>query len=156
GEDALQVALVCDDDPRGHKLQAAELGQRIEHVAGVPTRVAGMRAGSDRMRGLYEDPWVHIGLAGQRFRVSAPSFFQITLPVAEPLVRLVADEVRSGDRVLDLYSGVGTFALAVADRTSEVVGVEAHPIAAADAQANAAEAGAENVRFVLADVASST
>ncbi|HEX6513529.1 MAG TPA: 23S rRNA (uracil(1939)-C(5))-methyltransferase RlmD, partial [Chloroflexota bacterium] len=51
------------------------------------------------------------------------------------------------------YSGVGTFALLAADRADEVVGVESELAAIADACANAAEAGAENVRFVHSDVA---
>jgi len=62
--------------------------------------------------------------------------------------------VRPGDRLLDLFSGVGTFALLAADRAGEVVGVEAHPAAIADAAANAAEAAADNARFVQADAAS--
>lgn len=156
GTDALGVAFISTDDPRAFKLLAGELGPALEAAAGKPVRIAGVRAGSDRMRGLHGEPWVHLYLAGKRFRVSALSFFQINSDVAESLARQVAAQVNPGDRVLDLFSGVGTFALLAADQAGEVVGVEAHAAAMADAAANAAEAGAENARFVHGDVAAVT
>lgn len=154
--DALQLALLCDDDPRGYKLLAPELAARVEHAAGKPARVAGVRAGSDRMRGLHGEPWVHMELAGWKFRVSALSFFQVNNPVAELLVARVFEQVQPDDRVLDLYSGVGTFALLAAETAREVVGVESHAAAVADAAANVAEAGAENATFIHSDVSGAT
>ncbi len=76
--------------------------------------------------------------------------------MAEVLAQRVAEHVRSGERVLDLFSGVGIFALLAADKAGEVVGVESHPAALADAAANTAEAGAENARFVQSDVAAAS
>ncbi len=153
GPDALQVALITDDDPRGYKLLAPELAERAEQAAGKPVHVAGVRAASDRMRGLHGEPWLHMQLAGRRFRVSALSFFQVNSAVAEALAQKVGEQVGRAKRVLDLFSGVGTFALLAADRAGEVVAVESHPAAVADAAANAAEAGAENARFIQSDVA---
>jgi 23S rRNA (uracil1939-C5)-methyltransferase len=154
GQDALQLAFHSDEDPRSYKLLAGELGPAMEKQLGRPVRIAGVRAGSDRMRGLYGEPWAHLSLAGRSFRVSALSFFQVNSAVAEALLARVLEQVRPGDRVLDLFSGVGTFALAAADRAGDVVGVESHPASIADAAANLAEAGAENARFVHSDVSS--
>jgi 23S rRNA (uracil1939-C5)-methyltransferase len=156
GAEALQITLLTDDDPRGYRLLATELAERAERAAGKPVHVAGVRAASDRMRGLRGEPWVHMQLAGRRFRVSALSFFQVNSPVAEVLAQRVAEQVRSGERVLDLFSGVGTFALLAADKAGDVVGVESHPAALADAAANTAQAGAENARFVQSDVAAAS
>jgi 23S rRNA (uracil1939-C5)-methyltransferase len=155
GVDALQVALIGAEDPRGNKVLASELAADIE-AAGVgnPVHVAGARVGSQRMRGLHGEPWVQMRLAGRGFRVSALSFFQVSSAVAEVLAAQVAAQFKPRERVLDLFSGVGTFALMAADEADEVVGVEEHPAALADAAANAAEAGAENARFVPTDVAS--
>ena len=153
GEDALTAALIAADDPRGLKLLAAELGPAVEATSGRPVRVAGVRAGSERMRGLHGEPWLRMPLAGRRFRVSTLSFFQVNTAVAEVLAERVLAQVKPGDRVLDLFSGVGTFALLAADAAAEVVGVESHPAALADAAANIAEVGAENARFVNSDVA---
>ncbi|MHB8618324.1 MAG: class I SAM-dependent RNA methyltransferase [Chloroflexota bacterium] len=151
GADALQVTLLSEDDPRGYKPLAAELATEL----GNGCRVAGVRIGCVRTRGLHGDPFVHMNLAGQRFRVSPLSFFQVNSAMAEKLVEEVMAQVRSGDRVLDLFSGVGTFGLLAAERAEEVVGVEEHPAAMADAATNTAEAAAANVRWVQADVAAS-
>ena len=154
GLEALQLALISPEDPRGYKVLAGELAAEVELAAGKPARVAGVRAGSDRMRGLHGEPWVHMPLADRSFRVSALSFFQVNSGMAEVLARKVAEQFKPRDRVLDLFSGVGTFALLAADQADEVVGVESHHAALADGAANAAEAGAENARFLESDVAS--
>ncbi|MBV8085444.1 MAG: class I SAM-dependent RNA methyltransferase [Chloroflexi bacterium] len=151
GEDALQLSLLAADDPRAFKLVAAELAEAI----GGECRVAGVRAGSASMRGLHGEPWIHKRLADRSFRVSALSFFQVHAAVSEQLAAIVASHFPKGGRVLDLFSGVGTFAILAADAAEEVVAVEEHPAAIADARANLAEAAADNVRLVQSDVAAS-
>lgn len=58
--------------------------------------------------------------------LSAPSFFQVNTAGAEMLVDLVlrALDVDGLDRVLDLYSGAGTFTLPLAQRAQSVLAVE--------------------------------
>jgi len=62
--------------------------------------------------------WIWEEAAGRRWRISADSFFQSSPDAAELLVRavhdLVADELESSRRVLDLYGGVGLFTGALA------------------------------------------
>ncbi|MDO8963074.1 MAG: 23S rRNA (uracil(1939)-C(5))-methyltransferase RlmD [Coriobacteriia bacterium] len=83
-------------------------------------------------------------LAGFTYRVSAPSFFQTNTAVAEQLVTMVVDTLRpdGGDRVLDLYAGVGTFTLPLAERAGEVVAVEGLGHAVRDLNANIEDSGA--------------
>ena len=78
-------------------------------------------------------------LAGCRFKVSAPSFFQVNTEQAETLVQLVMDglDVRRGDFVADLYSGVGTFGVPMAKRGADVVAVESSGAAVRDLRRNA-------------------
>lgn len=88
-------------------------------------------------------PW-HERLDGHRFGVSAPSFFQVNtegtaLLVARALDLLAPDPT---DRVLDLYSGVGTFTVPLALRAGSVVAVEGSRHALADLRRNLQEAGA--------------
>jgi len=85
-----------------------------------------------------------------RFRVDATAFFQVSGQAAEALTALALEAagLTGRERVLDLYCGVGTFTLPLARRAGEVVGVEAHPAAAADAAHNAREHGCGNVRIV--------
>lgn len=77
-------------------------------------------------------------LAGNRMAVSAPSFFQVNTRAAEALVDHVISALAPGenDRVLDLYSGAGTFTLPLAARAGEVVAVEGSRHALADLRRN--------------------
>jgi 23S rRNA (uracil1939-C5)-methyltransferase len=64
-------------------------------------------------------------LGGFRFRISAPSFFQVNTPVAEALVEHVLAELGPNPGcVLDLYSGAGTFTLPLARQMNDVYAVE--------------------------------
>jgi 23S rRNA (uracil1939-C5)-methyltransferase len=59
-----------------------------------------------------------------------------------------------GGPLLDLYAGVGLFALALAPGAESVHAVEQDARASEDAQANLEAAGLANVRIMRADVAS--
>ena len=87
------------------------------------------------------------------FAVARDGFWQVHPGAPGVLVSTVLDllEPRPGERVLDLYAGVGLFAAFLADRVGAdgVVAVEGHPGAARDAAANV-PAG---VRVLLGDVA---
>ena len=78
-------------------------------------------------------------LAGCRFKVSAPSFFQVNTAQAENLVDLVCAglAVSAGDFVADLYSGVGTFSIPLAKAGADVVAVESAASAVRDLRRNA-------------------
>lgn len=79
------------------------------------------------------------------YRVSAPSFFQVNTPVAEAMVRLVLDELApdGSDRVLDVFAGVGTFTLPLAELAGEVVALESYGPAVRDLRRNIEYAGVE-------------
>jgi 23S rRNA (uracil1939-C5)-methyltransferase len=81
-------------------------------------------------------------LAGHSFRVSAPSFFQVNTAAAEILVATVLERLGADgtDRVLDLYAGVGTFTLPLAEVAGEVVAIEGAGSAVRDLNANLEEA----------------
>ena len=72
--------------------------------------------------------------------------------------RMVATAVgqldpQPGDRVLDLYCGIGNFSLPLARKSAEVVGIEGDATLAARAAANATRNGLVNVTFRCADLA---
>ena len=88
-------------------------------------------------------------------RLSAGAFFQANRDVAALAYAAIARTlaVRSGERVVDAYCGAGGIALALAGDAGEVIGIEAHAGAVADATASAALNGVTNARFVTGDVA---
>jgi len=87
-------------------------------------------------------------VAGRIFRISAGSFFQVNTSQTEMLVRLVTEFLAPGgdETLLDAYCGVGTFALALAEQVSYVIGVESAPTAVEDFQINAG--GRDNVTLL--------
>ncbi len=91
-------------------------------------------------------------VAGRRFRISATSFFQVNTAAAEKLVGVVGEYLApAGDEVLlDAYCGVGTFALSLADKVGQVIGIEEDAGAVADARLNAE--GMANVEFIEGSV----
>jgi 23S rRNA (uracil1939-C5)-methyltransferase len=92
-------------------------------------------------------PHMHEELLGRRYRISAASFFQINTGAAEVLTRLVleAADLHGGERIADLYAGVGTFACQLSPRAAAVVAVESSASACEDGRLNAGFL--ENVRY---------
>ncbi len=89
-----------------------------------------------------------------RFRVDAAAFFQVSGLAAGTLTRLVmeAASLCGTERVLDLYSGVGTFTVPLARRARKVVGIEASAAASADAMHNLLGNGCGGAQVVQAQV----
>jgi 23S rRNA (uracil1939-C5)-methyltransferase len=87
------------------------------------------------------------------FRVSPRSFFQVNRFLVEKLVETAVGE-SSGDSALDLYAGVGLFAIPMARRFQSVTAVEGSGSATRDLEFNAGRIGAANVRVERARVES--
>ena len=79
-----------------------------------------------------------------RFRVSRNSFFQVNRFLLEELVR-TATMGAEGNIALDLYAGVGLFALELATRFQTVIAVESGSGAVRDLEFNAERAGRANI-----------
>jgi 23S rRNA (uracil1939-C5)-methyltransferase len=92
----------------------------------------------------------HEILRGQAYRVSSSSFFQVNTAQAEVLLDVVHAylDPQVEDRLLDLYCGVGAMGLAIADKVGQVIGIEEHAAAVADARANRDSRSAQHVRFI--------
>lgn len=90
---------------------------------------------------LIGEPWLFEEVAGRRYRISAQSFFQVNTAGAAALMDTVLAyaAITPADIVLDLYCGVGLFALALADRAAEVIGIESSPSACDDFAWNASD-----------------
>ncbi|HEY5697238.1 MAG TPA: hypothetical protein VIT01_06990 [Acidimicrobiales bacterium] len=94
--------------------------------------------GADELAGGRRK-WFFAEVAGHRLRVSASSFFQTRGSGAEALVAIVAAQVDGSPEgtFVDLYGGVGLFAVTVAGER-RIVLVERSAAAAADARQNLA------------------
>ncbi len=123
-----------------HDVDATGLGL----VIGPPQR--------RRYVGLRGTPTVESSILGVGMRAHVLSFFQGNRFLVEPLARRVVELVPDAERTLDLYAGVGLFALPLARRGGEVQGAELGRAAVEDAEDNARRAVLGNARFTRADV----
>ena len=102
---------------------------------------------------LWGEERLHDRLGTWDFALSPLSFYQVNHPQAEALYR-EAVGMAGLDRsqtALDLYCGIGTITLHLAERAGRAIGAEIVPQAVEDARENARRAGMDNVRFLCAD-----
>ena len=94
-------------------------------------------------------------LCGKTFAIGPHAFYQVNHDQCERLYALAGDFAGlTGDQVLlDLYCGVGTIGLTLADRCRRLIGVEVVPQAVENARENARRNGIENAEFLCADAA---
>jgi 23S rRNA (uracil1939-C5)-methyltransferase len=131
-----------------HEAPVMEALGRTEHLTGL-----GVVAGRRRLAWLRGAPHVEMRVGSLALRVHVRSFFQANRFVYQALADTVVDLLPGKGRVLDLYAGVGLFALPLAARDGgEVLAVERAPTAVEDARANARSNRLEGVRVLAADV----
>jgi 23S rRNA (uracil1939-C5)-methyltransferase len=105
-------------------------------------------------RTLFGPGYIEEELAGLRFRISAPAFFQPNTLAAEGLYRAISQlgEFTGRETVWDLYCGAGGIGLSVAPQVRRVVGFEVMAQALTDAAANCRLNGLDNCRFLAGDL----
>jgi len=86
-------------------------------------------------------------------RISAEAFFQTNTEMAELLYEIVAQyaALEGWERVFDLYSGIGSIALTLAQRAGELWGIELIPQAVADAIEGARRNEITKAKFFAGD-----
>lgn len=144
GRDQRLVVVTPEPDWRGPgRLPAVDASVAVAPVGDPrsgPTAAA--PAGLTRVRGrTWLREQVVVGEWNREFRVTGGGFWQVHPAAAATFVATVLDLLRprAGERALDLYSGVGLFAAALAERvgpSGAVVAVEADARAVADARRN--------------------
>ncbi len=108
----------------------------------------------EKLEVLSGHDYFHETLLGLRFKISAFSFFQTNSAGAENLYSTVREF--AGDtqdkKILDLYCGTGTITQILAEKASEVIGVELVEEAIVAANENAKLNGINNCTFYAGDV----
>ncbi len=90
------------------------------------------------------------------FAIGPDTFFQPNTVQAERLYEVVRDfaQLKGNETLYDLYSGIGTLSLFLANRVKKVVAIEEQQIAIQDATCNAVLNRVENCTFHCGDVRS--
>ncbi|MFR9278388.1 MAG: class I SAM-dependent RNA methyltransferase [Ezakiella coagulans] len=101
----------------------------------------------DRNRSSKIHPVMEI--AGKKYEMEIDGFFQNNRYGAEKALEIIGNK-RTG-KILDLYSGVGLISLFVADKASEVLGVELWEPSVINARENAKLNNITNAKFIAMD-----
>ena len=144
------AASLCDAVVVSENVDATERALFFEPVAGarLPRRENAELTVSDTAATLFRGaPPVDPDVTWHRH---ARSFFQGNRFLTGDLVRYVLEQAQ-GDRCLDLYAGVGLFAVALAARGSRVVAVEGDEFSGRDLLTNAEPLG-DRLRVIRAAV----
>jgi len=141
------VTLVCARRPRDIKDLADEIIQNLSLVVGVHMHINSepgnaifnTEDGAIRTVTINGSPTIDDSIAGVKMRFGPTDFFQVNPSTAEVIVADVMELTADlADRpVVDLYCGVGTFALPMAQRHPWVGGIEYSAGAVERAKTNA-------------------
>ena len=150
----LMVCLVIN----GKKLPAAgELAKRLQTVPGMTSISCSVnREKTNVIMGreiinIWGPGYINDRIGEVKYRISPLSFYQVN-PVQTKKLYETALEfagLKGGETVWDLYCGIGTISLFLAQRAGKVYGVEIVPQAIDDARENARLNHMENVEFFV-------
>lgn len=153
----LLVCLVINGRTLPHSKEfCAEL---IEHFPSVKSIVLNVNQKSTNViTGLenivmYGTGFIHDTLCNVPVQLGPLSFYQVNTDAAELLYGIAREyaELTPEDTLLDLYCGMGTIGLSMAQDCKNLVGVEIIEEAVESARRNATEMGIKNARFLCAD-----
>lgn len=152
----LVVAFSGNSPNRALGGAVGELRRRIPALTGI---VSAWDPSSDnavfgrRSAVLWGSPVLRERVLDTDFHFGIGSFFQINTSLLERLAGSIVERLRGARRVVDLYCGVGTFAILLSKNGAATTGVEASQHAVDEAAANAAHNGVTNAAFECATAA---
>lgn len=118
---------------------ACNLSSALPAIEGIvsfsPKPSRSRQVGYGNGEALWGEKDLHYDVAGERYTVSTAAFFQTNRFLLPQMVELVTGN-HKGRLALDLYSGVGLFAVPLARRFERVVAVESSPVSTADLRVN--------------------
>ena len=156
----IMVCLVCTRAKLPHaeelcRALTAQFADIATILINVNARNTNVILGSESHT-LYGPGFIEDTLCGVPVQLGPLSFYQVNTLAAEQLYGIAAEyaQLTPDDLLLDLYCGMGTIGLSMANHCRELIGVEIVPEAIESAKANAARMGdaiAAKSRFFSAD-----
>ncbi|MEG0506214.1 MAG: 23S rRNA (uracil(1939)-C(5))-methyltransferase RlmD [Longicatena sp.] len=104
---------------------------------------------------LYGEDKITDSIHDLKFQISSKSFYQVNPKQTEVLYGKALEfaNLKGNETVLDLYCGVGTISMFLAQKAKKVIGIEIVPQAIEDAKNNAKLNNISNIEFICSDAA---
>jgi len=130
------------------KLLTNQFPQVISIYQNMNTKRTNLIMGNEN-RLLYGKTYLSDTILGKTFHISPVSFYQINHEQTEKIYAevIALAQIKKTDTVFDLYCGIGTITLCIADYAKQVIGVEYVKEAIENAKENATLNHIENVSF---------
>ena len=150
----IMVCLVVNGEEIPH---ADALIDRLAEIPGMTsitlspnTRRTNVIMG-DSFKVLWGQGYITDYIGNIKYQISPLSFYQVNPVQTEKLYSLALEyaDLKGGETVWDLYCGIGTISLFLAQKAGKVYGVEIIPQAIDDARKNAEINGIENAEFFV-------
>lgn len=149
----MMVVLVSSSDqlPQEPELvkMLRETSEQIKSIMINVNKSKGNRVLGFENRVLYGQATITDTIGDLKFEISPLSFFQVN-PVQTAVLygkALEFADLKGHETVVDIYCGIGTISLFLAQKAQKVIGVELIEAAITDANANAKRNGFDNCEF---------
>ncbi|AGC68931.1 23S rRNA (uracil-5-)-methyltransferase RumA [Thermoclostridium stercorarium subsp. stercorarium DSM 8532] len=150
--DVMVILVVTDEKVPGLKKIIQKITREIPEVISIVLNINKRRDNvilGDKVRTVYGSDTLVDRLGHLKFHISPLSFYQVN-PVQTVKLYNKAVEfagLTGNETVFDLYCGIGTISLFLAEKAKEVIGVEVVPEAVEAATKNAVLNNISNARF---------
>ncbi|MDD3278987.1 MAG: 23S rRNA (uracil(1939)-C(5))-methyltransferase RlmD, partial [Lachnospiraceae bacterium] len=150
----LMVCLVINGSAVPEKNALIEALTAIEGMTSITyssnTRRTNVIMG-EQYKTLWGTPYIMDSIGNVNYRISPLSFYQVNPVQTRRLYELAMEYagLEGGETVWDLYCGIGTISLFLAQKARQVYGVEIVPAAIRDARENAALNNITNAEFFV-------
>lgn len=150
----LMVCLVINGDKLPHSEALVELLLKVPGMTSISYNVNKERTNvilGNQVVNLYGSGTITDFIGNVEYRISPLSFYQVNPVQTEQLYGTALEYagLTGEETVWDLYCGIGTISLFLAQKAKKVYGVEIVPQAIDDARENAKLNGIDNVEFFV-------
>lgn len=150
---------ICGKDRKNGKCQNVEQ-EFVKQMADIPgitsisiniNKEKTNRILGDKCRTIWGQDYITDYIGNVKYQISPLSFYQVNPEQTEKLYRKALEYagLQGDELVWDLYCGIGTISLFLAQKAKKVMGVEIVPAAIEDARRNAEINGIKNVEFFV-------
>ena len=151
GDEAV-ICLVINDD---HVPREKEIGVELLNLQGVTgvcinvNRTRGNVITGEKLRCIAGNAYIEDNIGERKYRISPLSFYQVNPGQTKKLYDTVKEfaDLQGNERIWDIYCGIGTISLYLANEAWDIIGVEIVPQAVSDAKKNAQKNGVKNAKY---------
>jgi 23S rRNA (uracil1939-C5)-methyltransferase len=150
----IMVCLVINGNEIAHQKELVAGLRKIKGMKSICLNVNRNKTNvilGEQIIPLWGEPYITDSIGPVRFQISPLSFFQVNPTQTEKLYEIALDyaDLHGEETVWDLYCGIGTISLFLAQKAKKVYGVEIIPQAIEDAKKNAEINHITNAEFFV-------